>query len=258
MLRNISLIFSTLILFMTMVCAQDEEHILSDKGNMFSTEQESSIIRKAKELEQESDLKFKVATIETLAGKSTQDTIPAVAHRMQLNGQGLAVSALILLIKKERKLDVQFGAALEWEIPDDKVRFIKRDIIERFKSGDFVGGVQVGMERIKEYANYARWEVDYTDYSKLKESQHLAGNKIVSFPVEAVTRRFKKEKITEAQFNSKYFVYVHAPDDQLVKIRFAKNQLPFINELLKNKSVTIYGRVTNTNPLDLNLMGVDW
>ncbi|MEM7551924.1 MAG: TPM domain-containing protein [Bacteroidota bacterium] len=238
--------------------AQNSLNILNDAGEMFSTSEEAKLLNSIKEAEQENELILKVATIETLNGKSTRDTIGYWADYMNLNEDGLAISALILLVNNERKLDVQFGAALEWEVPEEKVRFIKRDMIEQFKYGNFVKGIQAGIKRIKEYSDYVRWDVDYSDYAKLREVQHLAGNKIVSFPVEAVSKSFKRSKITEEQFSPKYFIYVHSPDDQLVKIRFSKNQLSLVDQLLEAKGAMVFGRVTNTNPLDLNLLGVSF
>jgi uncharacterized protein len=70
-----------------------------------------------------------------------------VAEQWKLGRKGVDDGALVLVAKDDRALRIEVGYGLEGVLPDAVTkRIIEDTIIPRFKSGDFYGGIDAGVE----------------------------------------------------------------------------------------------------------------
>jgi uncharacterized protein len=69
--------------------------------------------------------------------------------RGKVDGKMVGDGVLILVAKNDRKVRIEVGRGLEGAIPDSRAkRIITESISPRFKSGDFAGGLQAGVDDI--------------------------------------------------------------------------------------------------------------
>lgn len=67
----------------------------------------------------------------------------------KLGRKGVDDGALLLIAKNDRNVYIQTGYGLEGPLPDVTAhRIVEEDIIPRFKTGDYFGGIQAGITRM--------------------------------------------------------------------------------------------------------------
>ena len=72
-----------------------------------------------------------------------------VAEAWKLGRKGVDDGAILILAKDDRKLRIEVGYGLEGALPDAIAkRIVREDIAPRFRSGDYPGGIAVGVDRM--------------------------------------------------------------------------------------------------------------
>jgi uncharacterized membrane protein YgcG len=244
-----------IIVFIQLPCLGQGDNLM-DLGKIFDSEQKKELNRWATDYEELTNVDISIVTIKTLNQTSLRDSSYSWVNEINLNNTKNNHSMLVFLVAREKKLDLHLGLGLEWTIPEERLALVKREMIQQFKYGDFVTGIKEGGKLLFEFTKAENFTMDFEDYSILRESQHLAIDRIVSFDVTAVTKSFSQKKIIDKQFHTKYFIYVHAPDNQLVKLHFTRNSYFLIKEFLVLGEGRIYGKISSTNPLDIDLYGI--
>ena len=90
-----------------------------------------------------------ILTVPTLAGESLEDFSIKVAESWRIGQKGLDNGAIILIARQERKVRIEVGRGLEGKLTDlVSGRIIRNEMVPRFKSGDFDGGVEAGVAAV--------------------------------------------------------------------------------------------------------------
>jgi uncharacterized protein len=77
-----------------------------------------------------------------------------VADQWQLGRQGIDDGAILLVAKNDRRVRIEVGRGLEGALPDITAnRIITDTITPRFKTGDYGGGVEAGVDQIVAVVN---------------------------------------------------------------------------------------------------------
>ena len=98
------------------------------------------------DLERTDSTQIVVATIETLDGDSLEDFSIRLAEQWQIGQQGTDNGAILLIVKKERKIRIEVGYGLEGKMTDLISGRIIRDVITpQFKMGNFDQGIVNGV-----------------------------------------------------------------------------------------------------------------
>jgi uncharacterized protein len=72
-----------------------------------------------------------------------------VAEAWKLGRKGVDDGAILIVAKGDRKLRIEVGYGLEGALPDAIAkRIVREDIAPRFRSGDYAGGINAGVERM--------------------------------------------------------------------------------------------------------------
>ena len=98
------------------------------------------------DLERTDSTQIVVATIETLDGDSLEDFSIRLAEQWQIGQQGTDNGAILLVVKKERKIRIETGYGLEGKLTDlMSGRIIHNVIAPQFKMGNFDQGIVNGV-----------------------------------------------------------------------------------------------------------------
>jgi len=90
-----------------------------------------------------------VLTVRSLEGESLEQYSIRVVDAWKLGQRGKDNGVLLLVVPEDRKVRIEVGRGLEGDLPDIMCGIIiRREIIPRFKEGDFSAGVRAGVVAI--------------------------------------------------------------------------------------------------------------
>lgn len=248
-------LLSLLACFLLPLSLLAQQGTLLDKGGFLEPAQQTKL-QKQLDAAAAKGLAVTVLTVPDQEGRSVREFALQKAHELKLEEAGPRPAALLILSRKEKKLDLLVSPAWEWTLPDTLTAYIKREMINQFKYGDFYAGLSIGIERLEEKLDDFRSKPDYDSYAALTSDLLTAKGKLALLEVTLVTKEYKEEKLSEEQFQNNYFVYAKAPDGNLVKVRFSRTAIPLIRSMTTKGSARIIVRIAETNPLDVQLMAV--
>ena len=120
----------------------DDAHLL-DPGTAARLEQ------KLKDYEQKSGRQFAILTVPSLEGEALEDYTLKVARAWKLGRKGQNDGILLFVARDDHKMRIEVGYGLEGTLPDALCgRIIRGEIVPRFRSGDFSGGVAAGVDAV--------------------------------------------------------------------------------------------------------------
>ncbi len=90
-----------------------------------------------------------ILTITSLEGESLEEYSYKVASTWKLGQRGKNNGVLLLVARDDRKVRIEVGTGLEGALPDITCgQIIRKEMVPRFKEGDFDGGVESGVRAI--------------------------------------------------------------------------------------------------------------
>lgn len=100
-------------------------------------------------LEAEKGSQLAVLVISSTLPEAIEQYALRVAEQWQLGRQGVDDGALLLVARDDRRLRIEVGYGLEGVIPDAVAKRVIAEIITpAFRQGDFVGGIEAGVDRL--------------------------------------------------------------------------------------------------------------
>lgn len=122
---------------------------VNDHAGLLSETARGSVEAKLKDFEARTGHQVAVLTLDSLEGEPLEDFSLKVARTWALGRKGRNDGVLFLISKTDRKLRIEVGHGLEGSIPDALAgRIIQHEVVPRFRSGDFEGGVTAGVDAI--------------------------------------------------------------------------------------------------------------
>src|ERR1700748_1386383 len=120
-----------------------------DQADVINAQSRGALETKLKELEDKSSIQLVVATVKSLQGGDIE-TYANGLFRFWKIGQAQKNNGVLLLVAPaERKVRIEVGYGLEGTLTDALSSvIISSAIIPRFKTGDFSGGIERGVEGI--------------------------------------------------------------------------------------------------------------
>jgi len=228
-----------------------------DKGDFLSSEEQEELKTVLRDYQRHEGVQFYLYTVASLGGTTISQAANLTAQRIGLNMHGTNNTALIFLSKKEQKIYIAVGWGLEWSLTDEVTKIIKREVIGQFKYGNFYEGIKLGFTRMLEYAKDQRWQVSFNNAEELGNSKAFTVGAIALLQCQVVSTKFREERIADAQYSDKYFIYVKTGGGAITKLHFSRQAFADIQKLLQAGKGRVYGRIKVANPLDLNFLGLD-
>ena len=120
-----------------------------DQAGVMSPQAKSDIEAKSKTLEDKSGIQLVVATVKSLEGSDIETYGYQLGRFWKLGEAKKNNGVLLLVAPKERKVRIEVGYGLEGTLTDALSSvIISSAIVPRFKSGDFSGGIERGVDGI--------------------------------------------------------------------------------------------------------------
>ena len=122
---------------------------VNDLADLLPPDAEARVEQSLAALEKGTGTQVVVLTVPSLEGDPLEDYTQRVAQTWKLGRGEFDDGALFFVARDDRKLRLEVGYGLEPTLPDLKSRRILDEIVlPRFRTGDFGGGIEAGVETI--------------------------------------------------------------------------------------------------------------
>jgi uncharacterized protein len=122
---------------------------VNDYAGILSSNTISALNGKLKAYEDSTSNQVVILTINTLNGARLEEYSINVAQTWKLGHKGKDNGVLFLVVKDDRKIRIEVGYGLEGTLTDALCSvIIQRQVLPKFKRGDFDGGVKLGVASI--------------------------------------------------------------------------------------------------------------
>ncbi|MEP1422540.1 MAG: TPM domain-containing protein [Erythrobacter sp.] len=120
-----------------------------DAADVLSPEFEAGLASKLGNLEERTLVQLVVATTPDLQNREIDDYSLDLANAWGLGNAERNDGLLLLVAPNERKVRIEFGLGLEASVNDEEAgRIIREDILPKFRSEDFEGGINAGVDNL--------------------------------------------------------------------------------------------------------------
>jgi uncharacterized protein len=120
---------------------------INDYAALIPADKARDLEERLARFEAETGHQIAVLTIPSLKGDSLEDFSIRVAEAWKIGKKGFDNGAILLVARDDRKLRIEVGYGLEGVMPDAIASRIIREVITpRFRSGDFAGGIEAGVD----------------------------------------------------------------------------------------------------------------
>lgn len=121
---------------------------VSDFANMISPSGRNQIEEIAAHLAREGKTELAVVTVPSIGDRPVQDYAIDLFSQWGIGKKDVNNGLLLLIAKKERQIWIEVGYGLEEKVPDLVTSEIYRVIRDRFRQGDFDGGILRGTQML--------------------------------------------------------------------------------------------------------------
>src|SRR6202051_5027945 len=120
-----------------------------DQAGVMSADSRSAVETKLKDLEDKSGTQLVVATVKSLQGSDIETYANQLFRTWKLGQAQKNNGVLLLVAPSEHKVRIEVGYGLEGTLTDALSSvIIAGAILPRFKTGDFAGGIERGLDGI--------------------------------------------------------------------------------------------------------------
>ncbi len=120
-----------------------------DQANVMTAESRGDVESKLKDLEDKSGIQLVVATVKSLEGSDIESYANELFRFWKLGQAQKSNGVLLLVAPSEHKVRIEVGYGLEGTLTDALSSvIISSAIIPRFKTGDFSGGIERGVDGV--------------------------------------------------------------------------------------------------------------
>ncbi len=122
---------------------------VNDNAGVLSEGTRQALSERLKAYEEKTTNQVVVLTVSSLEGESVEDYAVAVFNAWKLGQKGKDNGVLVLVAPNDRSMRIEVGYGLEGTLTDGAAGSIIRNAMApRFRSGDFDGGVEAGVDAI--------------------------------------------------------------------------------------------------------------
>jgi uncharacterized protein len=120
---------------------------VNDYAGILSPPAKGQIERFLADFERSDSTQISVLTVPSLEGEDLEGYAVRIAHAWGIGQKEKDNGALLLVAKQERAVRIEVGYGLEDRLTDLLTgRIVDQEIVPRFKSGDFDGGIKAGVQ----------------------------------------------------------------------------------------------------------------
>lgn len=122
---------------------------VNDLAGVMAGDDLNALDQRLAELEQSDGTQVVLLTIATTDGRAIEEYALAVGRANGIGQKGTNSGILIVMAVQDRKCRIEVGYGLEGRVPDTTAALIiQREMVPRFRKGDYSGGARAGTEAI--------------------------------------------------------------------------------------------------------------
>jgi uncharacterized protein len=122
---------------------------VADEAQVVSEAATAAINSSLRDLEQQTTAEIAVVTVNSLDGMTVEDYANRLFKAWGIGKKGADNGVLVLVVPSEHKMRIEVGYGLEPILPDGLAgEIIRQQFTPSFKSGDYSGGIRLGVDRI--------------------------------------------------------------------------------------------------------------
>lgn len=139
----------------------------TDLSGTLSKDELAQLESRLEDFDRSTSTQIVVLMVPTMGEGSLEEVTLRVAEKNDIGRKGKDNGALLFVAKNERKIRIETGYGLEGALTDAIAgTIIRREVVPRFREGDFFGGISAGVEAI-----IAASKNEYTADEKKDEPQ---------------------------------------------------------------------------------------
>ena len=248
-------------IFLTLSCpllfAQSHQPFIIDNAKILTPEEYKELNFMLNGYYNEHNVEFVFFSTKTLGGKSIENYSQQIIENFGIGTQGVNSGLLFFIALEEKKVSIEIGHGLEWQITEAAKSKILNDAKGFLRDGDFFGASRLTFIESYELIKNIPWKVGYESFKELGHSLKTSMNNIISFDGTSVTKQFLHSKNETAQFGDRYFITVQGENGKNARLYYSIYMVPLIEQILASPKIKIYARITRTGPVRLDLLGLD-
>jgi len=125
--------------------------LVTDVPGILSPDKKSELEQKLRSVKLSTGTEIAVLIVNTLSGNSVEGYAQEVVRKWKIGEQNKDNGILLLISTQEHAIRIEVGRGLEGSVPDIIAgRIIRDQMVPLFKSGDFAGGISLGVQRLIE------------------------------------------------------------------------------------------------------------
>ena len=122
---------------------------VNDYAGLMPADRAQALEERLARFESETGHQIALLTVPSLEGDSLEDFSIRVAESWKIGKKGFDNGAILLIARDDRRLRIEVGYGFEGVLPDAIAnRIINEVITPRFRSGDYAGGIEAGVDSI--------------------------------------------------------------------------------------------------------------
>jgi uncharacterized membrane protein YgcG len=149
---------------------------------------------------------------------------------------------LIVVAPNERRVRIEVGTGLEWQVPDSAAATIVKMMVPYFKRGAYAGGLKLGVEELASRASSVSWNVDHRSLEEIAGLRPAAAGQILRFRA-----RFTRISRSEAEIET---------EAGRSRLLLPAHWSGLKQQPAEGESWTVFGRIVSWEPLTLRALGV--
>jgi hypothetical protein len=194
------------------------------------------------EIAERSSVQIAVVTVQAPGEESIESYALRTFAAMKLGQAGLNNGVLIVVAPFDRRMRIEVGTGLEWQIPDSTAAAVIDAMIAQFRAEGFAAGIVSGIDQLARLATAVDWSVRYDNVASL-----------VGDGAAAVGRIAELGGTVSALDDSSAVLDV---DGASVDARLTPHWSGTSNQLAVGSRVSLVTRVRSVSPLVVEVLGI--
>ena len=208
-----------------------------DRADALPEDDERALSARLAALDDSTSVQVVVFTTD-LQGASAADVALWASNTAGLGRAGVNNGALILVAPAERETYVSVGTGLEWQVPDSAAAAVVARMLPYFRRGEVSAGLHVGVGRLADLAGSVPWSVRYES-----AADALVGGEDALGQITRV-RGTSEGGALQAEAGP-------------VRLAFPPHWGGVCAPFQEGDPLDLFGRVVGTEPLSIQVLGVD-